>query len=175
MEVEFEGAYYLATISSVRSNGRYNILYDNGDKEKNVRKKFIRPYVAKTTRGSVCGRANTSTGVSNSVSKSTFSRGDIVEARYQGKNIYYSGKVTRVWPNDIYSILYDDDGITEDNVQAKLIKLVNAKPKRRSLRKSEIFFTDTGEGILSAADKSELEDISRRRLALYSGIFMVHR
>ena len=162
VEVEFKGVYYLAKVSAVRSNGKYNILYDNGDREKDVLAKFIRPYDAKATRRSVCERKKSSTVASNSALKSVFSRGDIVEARYQGKRYHYPGKVARVWPNGMYSIEYDD-GVREDNVRATLIRLLNTKPRRRSVHKSEIFFTDNGSSILSAADKSELDKISPRR------------
>ena len=34
--------YYPGTIAKVNSNGTYNISYDDGDKEKNVKMKFIR-------------------------------------------------------------------------------------------------------------------------------------
>ena len=56
--------------------------------------------------------------------------GDIVEARFQGKTTYHTGKVVGVWPNGTYSISYDD-GSREDGIRGELIRPFERRSRRR--------------------------------------------
>ena len=70
----------------------------------------------------------------------TFLWGDIVEARFQGKPAYHTGKVVGVWPNGTYSILYDD-GSKEDGVRAVMIRPFEGRSRRK---RSSVVTSDAG-------------------------------
>ena len=50
-----------------------------------------------------------------------------MEARYGGKTRYYRGTITKVHGNGrSYDVFYGDDGVSESNVDAALIRVVEA-------------------------------------------------
>ncbi len=89
--------YYPGSITALKDDGRYDVLYDDGGTESNVEESLIR----------VSGDGQTAIGLSNEVG-SAFSKGEKVEARYQGKNRYYSGVISKSSGTGKYHILYDD-------------------------------------------------------------------
>jgi hypothetical protein len=94
-----KACYYPGSITAVKDDdgSRYDILYDDGGTESNVEENLIR----------VLGGANTAIGVSKEVGL-VFSKGEKVEARYQGKTRYYSGVISKSSGTGKYQILYDD-------------------------------------------------------------------
>ena len=108
--------WYKGKISLVRSDGTYDVLYEDGDKERNVKKSLIRR-VGSTggARSSFGGRSDDDDG------DSKFERGDKVEARYGGKSKWYKGKVSLAHSDGTYDILYED-GDKERKVKANLIR-----------------------------------------------------
>lgn len=54
-----------------------------------------------------------------------FTKGERVEARFQGKEAFYSGKIARVLSDGTYDVLYDD-GDEETRVKSHLIRAVKA-------------------------------------------------
>ena len=169
--------YYPGKVTAVSPNGSYSILYDDGDKEEDVRAELIRALDRNLVSGT---RAAKSASTASSKRKSgvglvsrakltksqssstecvspdqerksyvTFSWGDIVEARFQGKSVYQAGKVTGVWPNGTYSIQYES-GNKEDSVEVDLIRSL-----RRSIRcrNNSVKGTDFAKNVLAAPTK----------------------
>lgn len=96
-------SYYRGTIALVNADGTYNINYDDGDKETNVKEMNIKPIVA-------------ATGV-------TYKVGDAVEAKWKGGAAYYKGIIKTVNTDGTYAIDYND-GDKETNVKVEDIKLI---------------------------------------------------
>ena len=60
----------------------------------------------------------------------SISKGDRVEAKLKGWTKYYKGKITRENRDGTYDIVFDD-GDRKSKVDAKLIKSLERKTKRR--------------------------------------------
>jgi hypothetical protein len=88
------GRYYKGVIKRENRDGSFDIDYDDGEKEMFVAVDLIRPLAAASpvVRGQ----------------QALFKVGDTVEARYRGKNKYYSGRVSRVNDDATFDIDYDD-------------------------------------------------------------------
>ncbi|GMI07481.1 hypothetical protein TrLO_g8222, partial [Triparma laevis f. longispina] len=123
VEARYRGGsrYYPGKISRDNRDGTYDIDYDDGEKEKDVKKSFIKVLSSSSSR-SKSPRSNDS-------SSRSFSRGDAVEARYRGGSKYYPGKIYRDNRDGTYDINYDD-GEKEKGVKASLIKALSAGSPR---------------------------------------------
>ncbi len=111
---------YPGKITRCRSDGSFDILYDDGERELGVVKHLIKPKKESITR------QNTSDENENTDNKSpsegtSLKVGDVVEARYRGKSKLYPGKIIRCRFDGSYDILYDD-GERELGVAKELIK-----------------------------------------------------
>lgn len=76
--------YYRGIITRVHGSGRYDIAYDDGDKEKRVSSELIKLLKK---------------GRKTKQRKPTFRNKDVVEARFGGGSKYYGGKIRAVHPN----------------------------------------------------------------------------
>ena len=102
------GHYYAGKITSVREDGSYDVLYDDGDAEacvapESVRRRSEEPEAARPETG-----------------EPAFSVGDAVDARYRGRAKTYPGAIERVHEDATYDILYED-GEREARVAEALI------------------------------------------------------
>eukprot|EP00939_MAST-03C_sp_MAST-3C-sp1_P000758 g758.t1 len=137
VEARFGGKdkYYAGKITYVRSDGTFDILYEDGDSERRVKRKFIRPVETKI---------KSSRRRSRSRSKSRdrddeLREGMKVEARFGGKDKYYRGEITNVRRDGTFDIRYED-GDSERRVKRKFIRPVETKKKssrRRSRSRSK--------------------------------------
>ncbi|KAG3156427.1 hypothetical protein PI126_g8767 [Phytophthora idaei] len=100
--------YFPGKIARIRSDGTYDIEYDDGDSETHVDASLI-----------VSTESETAT---KPVSKTRrFEVGDVVKARYKKGTKLFSGKITRVRSDGTYDIKYDD-GDTEMHVESSHIE-----------------------------------------------------
>ena len=110
VEADFRGRgrYYAGKITSVREDGSYDVLYDDGDAEacvapESVRRRSEEPEAARPETG-----------------EPAFSVGDAVDARYRGRAKTYPGAIEQVHEDATYDILYED-GEREARVAVALI------------------------------------------------------
>ncbi|TMW67050.1 hypothetical protein Poli38472_012166 [Pythium oligandrum] len=117
IEAQYKGKtrFYAGVIARCRLNGTYDIDYDDGEKETGVDASLIR---ARETDQPKKKSATTSDAEQG---KKKFKVGQPVEAKYKGKERYYSGVISRCRLNGTYDIDYDD-GEKETGVAADLIK-----------------------------------------------------
>ncbi|KAH8071060.1 cytidine deaminase [Aureococcus anophagefferens] len=105
VEARYRGRskYYPGKIARVHSDGTFDIDYDDGEKERNVDKEYV-----KSTGGSGGGRGRLREGAK-------------VEARYRGRSKYYKGKISRDRGDGTFDVDYDD-GEKETRVLEEYIK-----------------------------------------------------
>ncbi|KAK1932357.1 hypothetical protein P3T76_012351 [Phytophthora citrophthora] len=104
--------YFPGKISRIRSDGTYDIQYEDGDSETHVDSSLIITVESET-------KANED---SPKPSKSKrFEVGDVVKARYKKGTKLFPGKITRVRSDGTYDIKYDD-GDTEQHVKSSHIE-----------------------------------------------------
>ena len=109
-----QGKWFAGEISKVRTDG-FDINYDDGEKEYNVKDDLIR---AEVKVQEVYDEVNNLEP--NKATGKKFSVGDRVEARYRGKSKWYPGNVGKI-RSEGYDIEYDD-GEKEYNVSEDLIR-----------------------------------------------------
>ena len=102
--------WFLGKIIRVRSDGTYDILYEDGDEEKFVKEKLVR----KSRRGK---------------NKKDFSKGDNVEARYGGHDKFYKGIIHKIRSDGTFDVKYEDGDI-EKRVPVNLIRLISRSKKK---------------------------------------------
>ena len=98
------GKFYPGKISRDRGDDTYDIDYDDGERETRVAKRLIR---SKDGGGG----------------DDKLREGDLVEARYRGREKYYKGKISRDRGDGTYDIAYDD-GEREIRVAKRLIRKI---------------------------------------------------
>ncbi|GMI52396.1 hypothetical protein ScalyP_jg10900, partial [Parmales sp. scaly parma] len=136
VEARYKGKskYYKGKIARDNRDGTYDVDYDDGEKEKDVKKSLIN----KISGGGGMKRSPRKDNDKDKDSETeaeaeSFSRGDKVEARYKGKSKYYEGKIARDNRDGTYDIDYND-GEKEKDVKANLIK---SKPSSQSLSRGD--------------------------------------
>eukprot|EP00941_MAST-03F_sp_MAST-3F-sp1_P002079 g2079.t1 len=200
VECNFEGSgeWYKGKIESVNDNGTYNITYDDGDKESNVKKSFIRLLTVPANDLNIGDRIKARFGgdvpwndqrdffpgkivsingdgtyavdfddgdkqesVKREHIKKLSSEEEVtseikqwqvdekIEARYAGKEEYFSGKIVAVHNNNTYDILYDD-GDRESNVSQSLIRSLAASTKNKD---KDVTMQEKAEAVFQAGDK----------------------
>lgn len=113
IEARYKGGskYFKGKIKRVHPGGQhYDILYDDGDRESRVSKHLIR----KAPHGRHPQQKS-------EIPSKKYTVGQAVEARYKGGRRFYTGTVSRVYPNNTYDIKYDD-GALERRVPQSLIR-----------------------------------------------------
>ncbi|GMI35357.1 hypothetical protein TrRE_jg12489, partial [Triparma retinervis] len=116
IEARYRGGskYYPGKIARDNRDGTYDIDYDDGEKERGVKKSYI-----KSTNSSFSSPRNAN-------DDEPLERGDKIEARYRKGAKFYPGTVARVNRDDTYDIDYDD-GEKESRVGRRLINKVRSK------------------------------------------------
>ncbi|GMI22795.1 hypothetical protein TeGR_g14200, partial [Tetraparma gracilis] len=124
VECRYKGKsrYYPGKISRVRSNGTYDVDYDDGEKETAVFKEMIRALDAPSTPP----RSNKSKSVDFSPPSDKFEKGQEVEAKYRG-DTWLPGVVKMARPGDVYDVTFDN-GKFESRIRSDLVR---AKRKGR--------------------------------------------
>eukprot|EP00903_Cladosiphon_okamuranus_P006154 g6055.t1 len=121
------GRFYKGRVSRLNLDGTINIDYDDGEKERGVKREMVRPLdgnpsgIASRRRGSRHDSPSGGRG-GDSRRRKPLQRGDRVEVRYRGKGTkFYKGRVSRVNPDATLDIAYDDGdteiGIDEHHVR----------------------------------------------------------
>jgi len=131
IEARFQGKqkYYSGRIARVHADGSYDIDYDDGDKERRVRAELIRGVdedsqsrAKSRSRSPRFRRERDDEDFSDdALDSKRFGKGQRIEARFRGKQKYYSGRITRVHADGSYDIDYDD-GDSERRVPTNLIR-----------------------------------------------------
>ena len=124
-----KGKWYPGKISMVHSNGTFDILYNDGDKERGVKPENLRSKDSQRSKSD-------SSSSSSSDSEGDFEEGDEVEGNYASKGRWYKGKIKRVNSNGTYDLLYDD-GDTERGVKANNVRLVGGAQKKKKRKKKK--------------------------------------
>ncbi|GMF15318.1 unnamed protein product [Phytophthora lilii] len=105
--------YFPGKIVRVRSDGTYDIAYDDGDSESRVDAALIISAALETSKAS-----EHSPKLSNKAKQ--FEVGDAIKARYKKGAKLFAGKITRVRSDGTYDVRYDD-GDTEMHVEGSYI------------------------------------------------------
>lgn len=132
-------------VTRARSDGTYDIEYDDGDSETRVKSSLIKPLAAKLP-----------TDDKNTDKKSTFDVGDKVKARYQKGSRWFSGKIIKVRPDETYDIRYED-GDEEQRVKSEYIELAERVSSTKTTTKPEKddIFGDDSEDERAVATKKQ--------------------
>ncbi|KAL3661533.1 hypothetical protein V7S43_013293 [Phytophthora oleae] len=122
-------------ITRVRSDGTYDIRYDDGDTEQHVKSSHIE------------GEEKELRQVKADVKKAdAFAVGDKVNARYKGGTKSFPGTITKVRMDGTFDIEYDD-GDTEQRVKISSIELIpsskGGNPKAKTSSKDDDMFADS--------------------------------
>ncbi|KAG1696420.1 hypothetical protein DVH05_018552 [Phytophthora capsici] len=108
-------------ISRVRSDGTYDVAFDDGDQDTHVRADLIQLEECKSR--------------DEEPKKSSLKVGDTVKARYKKGKKLFDGKVARVRSDGTYDIEYDD-GDVESRVGIEMIEVPEGKNPGKSTKKS---------------------------------------
>merc|ERR1712100_602174 len=120
-----ESKWYKGKISTVNRDGTYDVLYEDGDKERKVKKSLIRRLGGGKKKSSKKPWESDADNGSDD-DDGDFERGDKVEARYGGKTKWYKGKISMVRSDGTYDVLYED-GDKERNVKKSLIRKIGGR------------------------------------------------
>mmetsp|Transcript_6479 Transcript_6479/g.9099 ORF Transcript_6479/g.9099 Transcript_6479/m.9099 type:complete len:521 (+) Transcript_6479:49-1611(+) len=104
--------YYRGIIVQVCADGTYCIDYDDGDKESNVQKKYIRYPKNKNNKASD--------------KASYFWEGDIVEAMFKKRMPFFPARIIRRRSDGTFDLEFGDASIKEFRVQSKYIRKLNS-------------------------------------------------
>ena len=103
--------WYGGTVLKRNDDSSYDIVYDDGDKEKGVQADFVK----------AAEEAAPAPAPAASAAK-VFEKGSKIEAMYKGKKNWYSGTVSRSNDNGSYDVTYDDGdsekGVKVENIRA---------------------------------------------------------
>jgi chloramphenicol 3-O-phosphotransferase len=130
VEARFRGRskWFKGTIRKAHRDGTFDVEYEDGDKETNVDAELIRSLEApKKDEGSPDkGKGK---GASLEV-------GDKVEARFRGRSKWFKGTILKAHRDGTFDVEYED-GDKETNVDAELIRSLEAPKKERSPRRAK--------------------------------------
>lgn len=131
VEARYKGRHHYSPgkITRVYRDGLCDILYDGGEKERQVDSSLVRK----------AGSARSSSHKPLRRSTDSILEGDAVEANYRGKGKYYSGRVALVRSDRTFDINYDD-GDKEIRVAAADIRLTTdgdrSSPRRDRIKRN---------------------------------------
>lgn len=108
-------------ITKVRTDGTFDVRYDDGDVEVRVERDMIE-------RVGGDGRASDEKPSTDDTKASGFQVGDRVQAFFKGGRSLFPGKITKKHSNGTYDITYDD-GDSEQQVPADLIQSAGSSSK----------------------------------------------
>lgn len=104
---------------------KYDIKYDDGDKESKVEFKFVRQIQHnKALHANVNSNTELTSGIGHPGLKlSEFKLGDRVECCWHGGSKFFPGKIIQLCKGGLYTIAFDD-GKRETSIHAKNIRLI---------------------------------------------------
>jgi cytidine deaminase len=125
VEARYKGRarYFPGVVKRVNRDGSYDINYDDGERELGVDAELVRSLEPAVRSPSRSAARTDSFDDSAKAAAVDFRAGDKIEARYKGRERYYSGTIKRANRDGSYDVDYDD-GEKELSVEARLIKLV---------------------------------------------------
>jgi Ca2+-binding EF-hand superfamily protein len=115
VEARYKGGskWFKGKITRDRKDGTYDVEYDDGDSEKNVKGESIR-LLEEATEGAEAARKRASS------QDTVLQVGMAVRARFKAGSRWFAGKVTEVHKDGTYTVKYED-GDVEDHVKRELI------------------------------------------------------
>ncbi|RLN64318.1 hypothetical protein BBJ29_004232 [Phytophthora kernoviae] len=125
--------FFSGKISRVRSDGTFDIEYDDGDTETRVDATRILAVESDGPRGDT-----------DSQRTKRFEVGDAVKARYKKGSKLFSGKISRVRSDGTYDVKYDD-GDVETNVESTFIEgeqTASSKSRDSAGEKTKVAFAE---------------------------------
>ena len=138
---EGRGVWMIGTISKVRTDGTYEIEFDNGNLEDRVKRSCIR-------KDESTLKMQTESQVQN------IREGSKVEGNYRGRGKWFAGKIVRDRGDHTFDIAYDD-GESETRVDELLIRLIGDVDLRASVASS----SDRGRGRSSSPAVVQLSQL----------------
>merc|ERR1711871_582976 len=132
VEARFGGRdkWYAGKITNARSDGTFDILYEDGDTERRVKKRLIRK-----KKGGSKKKNRRESGSDNDSDDDKLREGDKVEARFGSRDKWYKGKIVNARSDGTFDILYED-GDTERRVKKRLIRKKKGGSKNKKKRDS---------------------------------------
>merc|ERR1712070_482978 len=122
--------WFKGKITKENSDGTFDILYNDGDRERKVKKDLIRSLEKNDSdNGSGSGSGSDSDAAELDV-------GSKVEARFGGRSRWFKGKITRKNSDGTFDILYND-GDRERKVKKDLIRPLDGGGKSSSKSRSK--------------------------------------
>lgn len=121
VEAKFRGKgkrWYKGVVTRCRSNGTYDIDYDDGDNDKAIPRDAVRSVSSSSVNEGGIKREDRKIEV-----------GSRVEAKFRGKGRFYAGKIARIRVNGTYDVDYDD-GDKEVGLSRDLIRLLDRSPSK---------------------------------------------
>ncbi|KAE9026168.1 hypothetical protein PF011_g2701 [Phytophthora fragariae] len=136
-------------ITRVRSDGTYDVRYDDGDTEMYVESSFIQGEDKPKSREEADDKKSTG-----------FAVGDKVNARYKGGMKAFPGRIVKVRMDGTYDVEYDD-GDTEQRIQSSAIELVpgTKKPEAKASSKNDEIFGDSDSDV-NSKKRSEMKGVA---------------
>jgi PUB domain/EF-hand domain pair len=170
IEARYKGRarYYPGVVKRVNRDGTYDINYDDGERELAIDAELVRS-LERAVRSPSRGGARTDSIDDSAKAAVDFRAGDNIEARYKGRERYYSGTIKRCNRDGSYDVDYDD-GEQELSVEARLIKLVGATSSSKSIAAS------SNKPIIDLLEGDKIEARYRGRERYFTGVVRrVHR
>jgi len=109
--------YYPGTVVRVRSNGTYDILYDDGEKEVGIYKEMIRAAAGGPASPK---KNNARANFDSSADDGGFRMGQACEAKYRGDE-WLPGVIKMARPGDVYDVTFDN-GKFESRIRKELVR-----------------------------------------------------
>ena len=128
IEARYKGRerWFPGTVARVyQQEQAYDIHYDDDDVETHVSQDLVRPRSA--LQPSSPSLSSSSSSLVGSAMSLVFQKGDRVEARYRGRETFYSGVIGAVHAIDGSYEVHYDDGDVEERVAASLVRAVGGR------------------------------------------------
>ena len=125
VEARYKGKdkWFAGEITTVNIDGTFDIRYDDGDREYNLKADMVRAKVSSAVGGAAAVAGPSESKAQSGATKVVpLARGDKVEARYKGKDKWFAGEITAVNIDGTYDVRYDD-GDREYNVKADMVRV----------------------------------------------------
>jgi len=126
VKAKFAGKkWFKGKITRVREDGTYDVLYEDGDRERGVKSEWVRVAADEET-----AKPKDDAEKKPEEAATRFKAGTQVKAKFAGKK-WFKGKITRVREDGTYDVLYED-GDNERKVKSEWVRALeeeSAKPK----------------------------------------------
>ena len=103
------GQYYPGTVTTVHADHRYDVSYDDGDRETRVEARYLRPL-----------SADVETALNQ---ERTFEVDERVLARWESGAAFFPARIVGVRAGDAYDVAYDDGDAEADVPSQRIVSL----------------------------------------------------